>query len=38
VKAYIGNQREHHAQGRIQQRLERITHDETEALQELAAD
>jgi putative transposase len=27
VKAYIKNQREHHAQGNVHERLERITHD-----------
>jgi putative transposase len=29
VKAYIQNQREHHAQGTAQDRLERITQEET---------
>jgi len=28
VVQYIGNQREHHAQGRVHERLERLTHEE----------
>jgi putative transposase len=32
VKAYIKNQREHHARGSAHDRLERITHNEEEAL------
>ncbi len=32
VVDYIRNQREHHAQGSIHDRLERITQDETESL------
>ena len=31
VKAYVRNQRQHHAQGTVHERLERITSEEAEA-------